>query len=141
VRQQETLAEPAVMGLLKRAAVDYPGTTPLEFAGYVQGNIGRSDWGVFVGTQQGVPKSIVIVLLPCPFTIAPQVVLAYNEGTRGLGYKVGIRVKRWILENGYTHALALNLRHPEALFCRLFARFGKPERFGQVIRFILDETG
>jgi hypothetical protein len=129
------------MGLLKRAATDYPGTTPREFAGYVGRNIGRSDWGVFVGAQQDVPKCIVIVLLPCPLTIAPQVVLAYNEGGRGLGYQVGIRVKRWILENGFSEALALNLRHSEALFCRLFARFGKPERFGGVIRFILHETG
>jgi hypothetical protein len=141
VRQPATLAKPAVMGLLKRAARDYPGTTPREFAAYVRGNIGRSDWGVFVGAEDGVPKSIVLVLLPCPLTIAPQVVLAYNEGARVLGYKVGIRVKRWILENGYAQALALNLRHSETLFCRLFARFGKPERFGGVIRFILHETG
>jgi hypothetical protein len=127
------------MGLLKRAVigVNYPRATPLEIARYVRENIGRSEWGVFVGFESGDPKAIVIAILPCPFMIAPQIPLAYNEGSRALFRTLGARLRQWIVDNGYEDALGINLHHSEAAFRRVFAHFGASQRFGEVIRFNL----
>jgi hypothetical protein len=128
------------MGLLKRAvkAVEYPGTTPLEFASYLKSRIGLSDVGVFVGFEDSVPRAIVMAVLPeGPFMIAPQIALVYNQGSKALIRKLGARLRQWLLENGFTEALGINMTHSEAGFSRVFAHFGEPSRFGVVVRFRL----
>jgi hypothetical protein len=140
VRRPDTLASPAVAGLLQRAvkAVDYPGTTPLEVASFLRHNIGRSDYGVFVGFAGDLPQTIVVALLPDgPFMVAPQIALVYNQGSKALIRMVGGRLRQWILENGFSEALGINLAHSEAGFSRVFAHFGEPSRFGVMVKFRL----
>jgi hypothetical protein len=128
------------MGLLKRAfrAVGFPDTNPVELAAFLRSNIGRSDWGVFVGSEGGDPKAVALAMLPStPLMLKPQIVLAYNEGSRAVARMIGVRVRAWILDNGYTDALGINLHHKARSFARVFAHFGEPSRVAELVRFRL----
>jgi hypothetical protein len=139
VRRPDTLASPAVAGLFERAFRAVGCTSPpLELKGFLRGNIGRNEWGAFVGSEGGVPKAVVVALLPTsPFMLSPQIPLAYNEGSKALARLLGVRVRKWILDNGFNDALAINVRHSAAVFGRVFAHFGKPSRFAEMISFQL----
>jgi hypothetical protein len=141
------VAKPAVIGLLKRAfrAVGFPDASPAELMPFLRSNIGRSDWGLFVGFEPfdqrsgGDPKAVALAMLPStPLMLKPQIVLAYNEGSKALARMIGVRVRAWILEAGYADALAINLHHKARSFARVFRHFGEPSSFAEVVRFSLE---
>jgi hypothetical protein len=127
--------------LVLRAAerISYPGgPTPHLFLSHVRRNLGRSDVGVFVGYENEVPKGFVLVLLPTtPLMLLPQLILGFNEGSRELHKLASVRIRDWLLQNGYHTAAALNRARDDKVFIRGFADFGKGTVYGSIIRFEL----
>jgi hypothetical protein len=119
--------------------VSYPGgPTPREFLGYLRGNIGRSDLGVFVGYEHGTPRGLVVAMLPTTILmLMPQLILGYNEGSRELHKLASVRIREWLREAGYNTAAALNRARADKVFSRGFADFGRPSVYGSIIKFDL----
>lgn len=129
--------------LVERAAALLPRLSPQQFYEEVVRRISEHALGVFVGYQDGQPKTLLIAELPTSaFQLAPVVVLAYHQGAeRALVIATARRLREWLISFGFKNADVLNLRHTDRSMCRGCAHFGTPERIGSVIRFTLEASG
>lgn len=116
----------------RKAGLPHPAAVLAEIVGQVHSHA----IGVFVGFRGHDPKAVAIAQLPSSaFHLAPTVSLAYTEGDRTLSIAVGARLRDWLCEAGFDHALAINMQHTDRAFMRGLAHFGMPERVGGVIKF------
>ena len=92
--------------------------------------------GVFVGLEHG-KLGICVAQLPISyFMLAPQVLMAYNEGTHALASAVIAEVRKWIEPTGWRKLIGCNRsRHSDAAWCRVFKQAGTPSRIGMAYEF------
>ena len=88
--------------------------------------------------ERVIDPALLIALLPSSFAMmAPQVALAYNEGSPDLARQVGAMFCRWLKAEGHSRFLALNLRYRDRVFLRLFRHAGQGRRVGSLVEFRL----
>ena len=103
-------------------------------------SVGRPDLGLFVGTQDHRARGVLIALLPATQAMmAPQVLLAYNQGPPELARMAGRRLREWIIASGYDRFLCLNPHRADPVFIRGFRHMGPGRRFATLMEFDLRE--
>ena len=92
--------------------------------------------GVFIGLDQG-KLAICVAQLPVSyFMLAPQVFMAYNEGSHALASEVLAAVKAWIEPTGWHKLIGCNRsKHSDAAWRRVFKKAGTPSRIGTAYEF------
>ena len=102
--------------------------------------IGRPDLGLFVGSEAHRARAVAIALLPATQAMmAPQVLLAYNQGPPELARAVGRRLREWIIASGYDRFLCLNPHRADPVFIRGFRHMGPGRRVASLMEFDLRE--
>ena len=95
-----------------------------------------ANFGVFVGLENGKLGICVAQLPVSHFMLAPQVFMAYNEGSHALASEVLEAVKNWIEPTGWRKLIGCNRSgHPDAAWCRVFKKAGTPSRLGTAYEF------
>lgn len=136
VRTRETICRPEISQLILRGARASGLPQPAAALAEIVGQIHSHGIGVFVGFDGDDPKTVAIAQLPSSaFHLAPMVSVAYSEGGRTLSVAVSARLRNWLCEAGFDHALAVNMRHTDRAFMVGLSYFGSSERVGGVIRF------
>jgi hypothetical protein len=124
--------------LLHRAVTrtEYPGTTPAALFRECVTRISDPTFGLFLGMEGGEARGIAIALLPSSaLMMAPQVCLAYSEGSPRLAREVAVAVCEWFKAAGYDRCLGLNLWRDDDVFMRAFRHAGSPRVFGSMVEF------
>jgi hypothetical protein len=135
VTDPAVLENPEIQAFVYRALAKnrFPPTTIGELAQRVRGD---ANLGVFIGHEGGKLGMAIAQLPTTHFALAPQVLLAYNEGPHSLTSAVIAAVKAWIEPTGWKKLIGCNRSgHPDAAWCRVFKPAGTPSLIGTAYEF------
>jgi hypothetical protein len=127
-------AHPEIQAFIYRAlaANKLPPTT----IGELHARVGDPNLGIFIGMEGGKLGMTVAQLPTSHFMLAPQVLLAYNEGPHALASAVIAEVKAWIAPTGWRKLIGCNRSgHPDRAWCRVFKQAGTPSPIGTAYEF------
>ncbi len=114
------------------AANKLPPTT----LGELHARLGDPNLGIFIGLA-GDKMALTVAQLPTShFMLAPQVLLAYNEGPHSLVNELIEGLKAWIEPTGWKKWIGCNRSgHPDPVWLRVFKQAGTPSPVGMAYEF------
>ena len=125
---------PEIQAFLYRAlaANKLPPTT----IGELHARVGDANLGIFVGMEGGKLAVTVAQLPTSHFMLAPQVLLAYNEGPHALAGELIEALKAWIAPTGWRKWIGCNRSgHSDRAWCRVFKQAGRASPVGMSYEF------
>lgn len=141
VKNKQALASPELQALLQKMVDSSPVLAPQGLsaaAGELISFIERPDHFFLLGAEAGAFKSIVLGMLPQSVLFPyPQVVMAYNEGSRDLKIAMHSAILDAVTSAGYTTFWTFNVgKHSDKAWLRTFQHpDGEFSKIGSLMEF------
>ena len=92
---------------------------------------------ILIGFEDEVPVAVTVTMLPgSPLMLLPQVVMAYNKGTRAMTSGLMSEIKSFLQDWGWKKFLCVNLSdHDDKTYARAYRSLGELTKKNSIMEF------